>query len=125
MSFLTRIQNYLKKDELLGKWSTDDGTGFVIVMGSWIEIRRDGTGSYESWASGDDDTSYNYKGEFDWKRLERSKIRVQKSDSNEVEVLEYRIDIINGREELTSKQEDARKEVVIGFWDFAQVMFRK
>ena len=70
------------KDELCGKWTTEDGSGFSIVMGSWIEFNSDGTGKYRSWSSSNDDTGYDISEEFFWKRLGKTQIEiVEFSDS--------------------------------------------
>jgi hypothetical protein len=112
------------KDELCGKWTTDDGTGFIVMMGSWMEIRPDGTGSYESWAGSDDDTGYEFKGNFTWRRLGPDTICIQKKGADKEEWIKYKIEYVNGREELTSEQKQMGSVLLKGFWDFAQVVFR-
>ena len=124
MSILSKLKTRIKKDELLGQWNTDDSSGFMIVMGSWVEFRKDGSGSYESWSNGDDETSYNYKGNFNWKRLEKNKITIQEINSEKMELIEYQIRNVNGRKELSSKQKQSGTVIIEGFWNFFQVMFK-
>ena len=124
MSILSKLKTRIKKDELLGQWNTDDSSGFMIVMGSWVEFRKDGSGSYESWSNGDDETSYNYKGNFNWKRLEKNRITIQEINSEKMELIEYQIRKVNGRKELSSKQKQSGTDVIEGFWNFFQVMFK-
>ena len=124
MSILSKLKTRIKKDELLGQWNTDDSSGFMIVMGSWVEFRKDGSGSYESWSNGDGETSYNYKGNFNWKRLEKNRITIQEINSEKMELIEYQIRKVNGRKELSSKQKQSGTDVIEGFWNFFQVMFK-
>ena len=124
MNIINKIQNLFKKDELFGQWHTEDGSGFMIVMGSWMELRKDGTGTYKTWSIGDDETSYNYKGDFIWERIAENRINIQEKDSEKTEMIEYKIIIINGREELTSKQKQMGSVKLKAFWHFAQIMFR-
>ena len=125
MNTLSKLKNRFRTDELFGQWHTEDGSGFMIVMGSWIEFRKNGTGSYESWSTADDETGYNYKGDFNWKRLGKNRISIQEMNSEKVEIIEYKIDFVKGRKELTSKQKQIGSVTIEGFWNFAQVMFRR
>ncbi|MDO5979139.1 hypothetical protein [Flavivirga spongiicola] len=120
------IKQLIKKDELLGEWNSDDGSGFMMIMGSWMKIKFNGTGKFESWSEGDDETGgYNHSGEFDWKRIGQNKIRIQEKGSSKIEEIEYVLKKQNGRIELTSGQPELEKFEINAFWNFAQIMFKK
>ena len=126
INLFENIKRLFNKDELCGEWNSDDGSGFMMIMGSWMKIKRDGTGKYESWSEGDDETGgYNHNGEFDWKRIGENKIRIQEKDSEKIEEIEYELRKHNGRIELTSPQPELKKFEIDAFWNFAQVMFKR
>lgn len=111
-------------DELCGEWSTCDGSGFYGIMGSWMKIRSNGLGNYESWSNSGEDDSYNYSGEFTWERIDINKIVFNKSETESIEIIEYDLSGMNGRNELTSVQPELGKVGIEAFWHFAQVMFK-
>lgn len=120
------IKRLLKKDELCGEWNSDDGSGFMMIMGSWMKINSDGTGKYESWSEGDDETGgYNYSGEFEWKRIGEKKIRIKENETEKIEVIEYKLESKKDRMELTSPQPELDRFGIEAFWNFAQTMFKK
>ena len=41
-----------------------------------------------------------------------------------MELIEYQIRKVNGRKELSSKQKQPGTDVIEGFWNFFQVMFK-
>lgn len=41
-----------------------------------------------------------------------------------MELIEYQIRKVNGRKELSSKQKQSGTDVIEGFWNFFQVMFK-
>jgi hypothetical protein len=113
------------KDELCGEWTTSDGSGFYGIMGSWMIIRPNGTGNYESWSNSGEDNSYNYSGEFNWERIDKNKIAFNESDTESIEIIEYDLSVMNGSKELTSLQPELSKVKIESFWNFAQVMYNK
>lgn len=41
---MNRFLNIFKqKDEVCGNWSSEDGSGFSMVKGSWVLFKSDGT----------------------------------------------------------------------------------
>ncbi|MCK7591629.1 hypothetical protein M0G43_13660 [Subsaxibacter sp. CAU 1640] len=126
MNLFGNIKSLLKKDELWGEWNSDDGSGFMMIMGSWMKINSDGTGKYESWSEGDDETGgYNYSGEFEWERIGEKNIRIRENETEKTEEIEYKLERKNGRIELTSPQPELEKFGIDAFWNFAQKMFKK
>jgi hypothetical protein len=125
INLFRKIKRLLKKDELCGEWNSDDGSGFIMIMGSWMKINTDGTGKYESWSKGDDETGYNFNGEFEWERIEKNKIRIKEDGAEKVEEIEYKLEKKNGRIELSSLQPELEKFGIDAFWNFAQTMLKK
>lgn len=123
-NFINRLTAFLKsKDELCGKWITEDGSGFSMIMGSWIEFKPDGNGKYESWSNSQDDTGYNFTGEFTWKRISKGQIEITQQENATKEIINYKFQKVNNRIELSNlDNSDAAMEQ---FWNFAQIMFRK
>lgn len=121
INLLKKIKDLIKKDELCGEWDSDDGTGFIMIMGAWMKINTNGTGKYENWSKGD----YNYNGEFEWERIGKNKIRIQDKGSEKIEEIKYKLEKINGRIELTSSQPELEKFEINAFWKFGQIMFKK
>ncbi|GAB5399213.1 MAG: hypothetical protein Aureis2KO_07980 [Aureisphaera sp.] len=116
----------MQKDELCGEWNSDDGSGFMMIMGSWMNIKPDGTGAYKSWSEGDDEIGgYNQIGVFNWERIGQTQIRIQEKGSDIKEDIEYKIKKRNGRIELTSHQPKLNALGIEAFWNFAQIMFKK
>ncbi|MBB3696971.1 hypothetical protein KMW28_21995 [Flammeovirga yaeyamensis] len=121
---LLMINKLFKRDELIGEWNTEDGSGFSIIMGSWIKFRKDGSGHFKSWANVDEEASYNLDGSFNWKRINEKTISIQEHKSEIIEIIEYRIENSNNRTVLTSEQEQKGTVNIEGFWNFSQVMFK-
>ena len=122
MNFLSFFKKKKIQDELCGEWSTCDHSGFYGIMGSWMEINKNGSGKYESWSNSGDEDNYNYSGEFTWERIDYNKISINESKT---EIIEYEINYENGRIELTSSNPNFEKYGIKSFWLFAQIMFKK
>lgn len=120
---MNRFLNIFKqKDEICGNCSSEDGSGFSVVKGSWISFKSDGTGKYESWCNGDDETSYNYAGKFTWKRTNKKQIEIKEFNKNS-ELIDYKIKTINGVKELSNLNfEMAGNYKLEGFWNFYQTL---
>lgn len=118
------IKSFFVKDELCGTWCSEDGSGFRMIMGSWMEIKPNGTGRYESWHNSKDDTSYSIKGEFNWNRIDQNRIHIQENDTVKSVEIKYKIIRKNGRIELTSNDPELEKLGIDSFWRFGQVMFK-
>lgn len=126
IDFFKNIKALLKiKDELCGEWTTDDATGFYIMMGSWVLFKENGEGEYQSWANQNDESGYNLKGIFIWKRLTNNKIEITNKAANTIEIIEYKIEKINNRLELSNIKANKIGDVTLEeFWNFSQVMFK-
>lgn len=122
---MNRFLNIFKqKDEICGNWSSEDGSGFSMMMGSWVSFKSDGTGEYESWSNGDEETSYNYTGKFTWKRTNKKQIEIRELN-NTPELIDYTIKIINGIEELSNLNfKMAGNHKLEGFWNFYQNLYK-
>lgn len=112
------------KDELCGEWHSEDGSGFMIVMGSWMKINSNGTGKYESWCNSGDEGGYHYKGKFKWVRIEKKTITIQEYNSDKIEIILYELNNFHGKTELKSHQPELSKFGIDAFWNFAQTMFK-
>jgi len=123
-NFINRLTAFLKsKDELCGEWITEDGSGFSIMMGAWIAFNPDGTGAYESWSNSGDDTGYHFKGALAWKRITWNQIEITELANPTKETIRYKLQKVNNRIELSNL--DDPHAGIEGFWNFAQIMFRK
>lgn len=122
---MNRFLNIFKqKDEICGNWSSEDGSGFSMMMGSWVSFKSDGTGEYESWSNGDDDTSYNNAGKFTWKRTNKQQIEITELNSAP-ELIDYKIKTINGAKELSNlSHEMTGNHRLEGFWNFYQNLYK-
>lgn len=127
MNIIKKIFRLWKtKDELCGDWLTEDGSGFSVIKGSWIQFKSDGNGKYESWSNNNDETSYNLSGEINWNRISENKIEIIEKDNSEKTIIEYKLEKVNNRIELSNLHSDnVSKNDIKGFWFFYQVMFRK
>jgi|GEM_PF-2653705 len=126
MKLFDNLKRLISKDELCGEWSSCDGSGFIIIMGSWMKIKSDGTAQYEIWGDEScENGAYNNKGEFKWHRMGDKKITIQEKGSNQKEEIKYELKKKNGRIELTSWQPELENFGVEGFWNFYQIMFKK
>lgn len=122
--FISRLTAFLRsKDELCGEWITEDGTGFSIIMGSWIEFKANGTGKYKSWSNSKDDSGYNFNAEFIWKRMNKDQIEITDLASQKKETINYKLQKVNNRIELSNV--DNSNSGMEEFWNFAQIIFRK
>ena len=116
---------WYKRDELFGKWSTEDGSGFSIIMGSLIEFKKDGNGKYESWSNNDDQTEYKLNGEINWIRKGKNTIEIIDIKNSERTQIEYKLTLTNNRIELSNlNNKKVGKIELEGFWFFSQVMFK-
>ncbi|MGG5209565.1 hypothetical protein ACQWU4_11505 [Chryseobacterium sp. MIQD13] len=117
------IKKLFLKETLTGEWLTEDGSGFSMIMGSWIEFKRDGTGSYESWYNGEE--SYHLKGSFNWVKTGPFQIKIQESNKDP-EIIDYRFQTIHNRTELlnSSGKVDGKTEFE-QFWNLGQTVFKK
>ena len=70
------------KDEISGEWFTEDGSGFSMIMGSWVEFKSNGSGKYESWSNSNDDTGYHFSGDFTWKRIGKKQIEISEINTS-------------------------------------------
>lgn len=110
------------KDEICGEWVTDDGSGFSMIMGSWIKFNSNGTGEYESWSNSPGDLGYNYDGDFLWSRIDNNKIEIILLPEKTKEIIAYKLQKVNNRIELSNLEK--KKNELDGFWNFAQIMFK-
>lgn len=125
-NIIKKFNSLLKiRDEICGEWITEDGSGFSIIMGSWIEFKKDGNGKYESWSNSGEETEYYNIEEFKWKRIGKKTIQIQENGSEKIELIKYNLTKSNGRIELTSSQPELEKFGIEAFWHFAQVLFKK
>ncbi|MFT3796634.1 hypothetical protein [Flavobacterium sp.] len=118
--------SFLSKDELCGQWSTDDGSGFSMIMGSAIHFKPDGTGTYQSWGGNeDDDTGYDFSGEFTWKRTGKKEIEITKIPDGKPETVRYKLTKWHNLTELSNSESHPIGHTTIeGFWDFYQTLFK-
>ncbi|MEO8515795.1 MAG: hypothetical protein ABI426_03580 [Flavobacterium sp.] len=113
------------KDELSGEWHTEDGTGFSMIMGSWIEFKPNGEGKYESWSNSEEDDGYSYNGEIIWQHIGENKIEITKIGESKKETIIYKLKKINNRLELSNLNKKKVGSIEVdGFWHFSQVMFK-
>lgn len=113
-------------DEICGTWTTEDGSGFSMIMGAWINFKSNGSGEYERWTNGDNETSYHLKGNFSWKRIDKDKIEIDELKNSKKELISYKIKKVNNRLELSNQENKIVGSTEIEeFWDFAQVMFKR
>lgn len=93
LSWLKRL--LLQKDELIGKWSNEDGSGISMVYGAVIIFEEKGYGRFQGWnyipANNDNgnDVYNEYDIQFTWKRLSQDTIEVCTEEKKEV--VQYRI----------------------------------
>ncbi|BDD08264.1 hypothetical protein FUAX_06960 [Fulvitalea axinellae] len=126
LKLIENIKLLLSRDELCGEWSSDDWSGFMMIMGSWMRINPDGTGNYRSWGIGDEGCEhYDFTGEFEWERIGKDKISIHEKGADSPEVIQYRLAKVNGRTELTSLQPKMGTIRLEAFWNFAQIMFKQ
>ena len=117
---------FSKRDEICGEWHTEDGSGFSMIMGSWIEFKSNGKGNYESWSNSEDDTGYKFSGEISWKRIDKNKIEIRDLTNSTKEIINYKIQKVNNRIELSNLEKKKVGSVEMEeFWNFAQIMFRQ
>jgi hypothetical protein len=110
-------------DELHGKWHSEDGTGFAMIMGCSIQFNPDGTGAYES-SGTTDQAPYSYSGMFNWRRLEKDKIVITTIENSKEELVHYKVENSNGRQELKNVTNGTENCPLEEFWNLAQVVFR-
>lgn len=80
----------LNQDELIGEWSSDDGSGFIIIMSAWIKFDENGTGTYTNFCAGDEEMGdINEKEHFKWQRLNDHTITISLNNKEE-ELIEYK-----------------------------------
>lgn len=122
---MNRFLNIFKqRDEIWGNWYSEDGSGFSMVKGSWVLFKSDGTGEYESFSNGDDETSYNYAGKFTWKRTNKKQIEITELNKNP-ELIDYKIKTINGVKELSNLSFEVEGNYKVeGFWNFYQTVYK-
>lgn len=122
---MNRFLNIFKqRDEIWGNWSSEDGSGFSMIMGSWVSFQSDGTGEYKSYSSGDDETSYNYDGKFTWKRINKKQIEITEHNKSP-ELINYKIKTINGVKELSNLSFEVEGNYKLeGFWNFYQTLYK-
>ena len=113
-----------KKDEICGQWTTEDGAGFMISMGSWIEFKRNGTGTFKRWRNDESGSKQETKGKFAWKRSDEDKISIQEVGTQKLEEFHYKIETSDSGESLCSVVDPFGEVKDDGFWNFGQVMFR-
>ncbi len=123
---IDKLMNFFRlKDEILGEWHTEDGSGLSMIMGSWVEFRQNGNGKYERWSNSGEETSYYYKGDFTWKRIGEKQIEVIEQIDTEQHIINYKLENINNRIELSNSEKTKIGAVKIEeFWNFAQIMFK-
>jgi len=123
MNFISQLISKLTSQENLhGEWTTEDGSGFSMIMGSWIVFKKDGTGSYESWNNGGEEDGYLFKGDFLWKKTDDLQIKIQESNKPD-EIVNYQFKNIQNRIELSNSDNKDQSELE-QFWNFGQVLFR-
>ena len=59
-----------------------------------------------------------------YQKKKKNRITIQEINSEKMELIEYQIRKVNGRKELSSKQKQSGTDVIEGFWNFFQVMFK-
>lgn len=124
MNFIHQFLSKLNfKENLYGEWITEDGSGFSMIMGSWIVFKKDGTGNYESWHNGTEEDSYIFKGDFLWEKTGIFQIKIQEKDKP-YEIIDYQFKKIKNRIELSNFGNEKRKSEFEQFWNFGQVLFR-
>ena len=126
LSFFKKL--FQSKDELVGNWLTDSSGGFLIVMGSSINFNANGTGSFKSWASGDEeDGGYNYEGNFKWERVNNTQIKIKENQKEEIItyiIKPYKNPYGKKGKQVTSPTKKVGKTEVSGFWNFAQDIYK-
>lgn len=119
--------NKYRKHELVGYWDTEDGSGFSMIMGAWLEFKSDGTGSYESWHNDPfEENSYHLKGAFTWESLSENTIKlIETTKANErvEDILTYHLKV-DSRVALTSTNPELEDVAMESFWKFGQALFK-
>lgn len=120
--------NKYRKHELVGCWDTEDGSGFSMIMGTWLEFNSDGTGSYETWHIDPfEEDSYHLKGAFKWENLSENTIKVIETtiiNEHIEEILTYHLKKVGSRIDLTSTNPELEEVDMESFWKFGQVLFK-
>ena len=115
--------NFIKKtksDILVGKWSSDDGSGFSYMY-SEIIFNYDGTGTYKSYSESFDNESetINEVGFFKWKRINNNIIECNRDNSSDTEIIEFEITKIKKWTALQNRNNENT------FWFFGEKILKQ
>lgn len=80
-NWFTRIFSSTPKDELVGRWTNEDGSGISMMHSTVYDIKEDGTGMHYGSGSrptntGNDEEEYFDEIPFTWKRINKNTIEL-------------------------------------------------
>lgn len=112
-------------DELVGRWTKYDDTGFLAVYGWALTFHPDGTGEYEIWGSFAEEDEYDPDFHFTWRRTGPRQVELRTDDS--ASIVTYRLDeATDGTEELVNTEPSGAHAAgeSKGFWFLHEPVYR-